>query len=80
MASTSIRVFEIAEAIRPSLEIERSRPFTRFLPVRYTCKEDHMYDIEVNTEDGVLNLTVQQTTPADCVKYISHAFQETNTE
>lgn len=74
-AGISIRMYEVAEALRASLEIERKEAFTRYTPIRYVAKEDCTYDIVVQTQDGLLHLTVQQSSPAACVTYLAHHFE-----
>lgn len=74
-AATSIRIYEVAEALRPSLEMERKEPFTTYIPLRYEAQGDSTYEIVVQTQAGLLHLTVQQTQPWDSVTYVAHYFE-----
>ena len=74
-AACSIRIHEVAQALRPSLEIERNEPFLRYTPLRYEVQADHTYKIVVETQAGLLYLTVQQKDPGDCVTYVAHYFE-----
>lgn len=71
---SNIRVFELAEALRSSIEREMSTKFTVYLPVEYEAKENDVHVIKVRTQDGHLHLTVQQRNPGELVRYMSHRF------
>ena len=75
-AATNIRVMELAEALRHSIERELSTRFSIYLPTAFEVKSDSVYEIKVRTQDGHLFLTVQQNNPGDSVKYISHRYEK----
>lgn len=67
-----IRVFQMAEALRPTLEEEFKDRFTVYTPVSCVQKEGAFFDLEVRTQKGLLKLQLQQESPQSPVKYVSH--------
>ena len=71
-AVPSIRVFQMAEALRPSLEAELNERFTVYTPVSCVQQEDALYQLEVRTQKGLLKLQLRQDKPESPVRYVSH--------
>lgn len=68
----SIRIFQIAEALRPTLEEEHKTKFSPYTPIDWSAK-DTIYDIDIRTQSGILKIVAQQEQPGGVVKYVSHA-------
>lgn len=75
-AVPSIRVFQMAEALRPSLEEELKERFTVYTPVSCVQKEGALFEVEVRTQKGQLKLQLTQASPESPVRYVSHSLTQ----